>query len=123
MERMAFKSMDRIAEARIQQAISRGELDKLPGSGKPLKEDDLAGLTREERFEAILARCVGGVPEEVTLLREISEIRAALSAPKGEAEARRLEAALRDKSIRLSVLFEASGKMLMAREVLKLAGG
>lgn len=123
MEPMAFKSMNRIVEARIQEAISRGDFDKLPGRGKPLKEDDLAGLTHDERIEAILARCVGGVPEEVTLLREISELREALAAPQSAPEARRLAAALRDKSIRLSVLFEASGKMVMAREVLKLAGG
>jgi hypothetical protein len=123
MDRMAFKSMDRIVEARIQEAISRGDFDKLPGRGKPLKEDDLAGLTRDERIEAILARCVGGVPEEVSLLREISELRAAIAAPQSEAHARRLAAELRDKSLRLSILFESSGKMLMAREALKLADG
>lgn len=113
------KGFDRLVEARIQDAVSRGVLDDLPGAGKPMNLDDLAGLSQEERVEALLLRSGGGVPEEVTLLREIAELRAALA---GElaAEARaRMEKELRDKSLRLSLMFEHSGRFVLANEALR----
>ncbi|WP_437969355.1 DUF1992 domain-containing protein [Sorangium sp. So ce260] len=110
---MAIKGLGQLAESRIQEAIARGDLDRLPGQGKPLKEDDLGGLSRDERTEVLLARCVGSVPEEVQLLREIAELREALArAPAGPAR-QRLTQALRDRALRLSIRFEASGKHVL----------
>ncbi|WP_437816217.1 DUF1992 domain-containing protein [Sorangium sp. So ce1078] len=110
---MAFKGLEQLVESRIQDAIARGDFDRLPGQGKPLKEDDLGGLSRDERAEVLLARCVGSVPEEVQLLREIAELREALArAPAGPAR-QRLAQALRDRALRLNILFEASGKHVL----------
>ncbi|WP_437624838.1 DUF1992 domain-containing protein [Sorangium sp. So ce1151] len=112
---MAIEGLERLVESRIQAAIARGDLDRLPGRGKPLKEDELAGLTRDERTEVLLARSAGSAPEEVLLLREIADLRGALArAPEGTAR-QRLAQTLRDRALRLSVLFEASGKHVLVR--------
>ncbi|MCC6555248.1 MAG: DUF1992 domain-containing protein [Polyangiaceae bacterium] len=109
-----WKGSHHLVEARIQGAMRSGALDDLPGSGKPLKDDDLAGLTAEERFEALITRSVGGPPEEVRLLREIGELREAKERA-GGGEAQRIEEELQKKTMRLCMLFEASGKYVLAR--------
>lgn len=110
---MAFKGLEHLVESRIQASIARGDLDRLPGRGQPLKDDDLSGLNREERLSVLLARCVGSAPEEVQLLRQIAELREAVArAPEGAAR-RKLAKALRDATLRLSVLFEVSGKHVL----------
>lgn len=116
-----MKALDRLVEARIREAQQRGALDNLEGAGRPLDLDDLSGLSRDERVEALLMRSQGGTPEEVTLLRRIAELREALG--KGPPEELRagLETELREQSLRLSVLFEKSGRFLMASEVLRLS--
>ncbi|KYF97986.1 hypothetical protein BE20_55055 [Sorangium cellulosum] len=127
---MAFRGLDQLVESRIQGAIARGELDRLPGQGKPLKEDDLSGLSRDERMEVLLARCAGSAPEEVQLLREIADLREAIArAPAGPAR-QKLAQTLKDRTLRLTLLFEASGKHVLvglldgaARAGAKLAAG
>ncbi len=39
--------LDQIAEARIREAIDRGELRDLPGEGKPLRLDDDSAIPEE----------------------------------------------------------------------------
>ncbi|AUX38965.1 uncharacterized protein SOCE26_003460 [Sorangium cellulosum] len=110
-----FKGLEQLVESRIQAATARGDLDRLPGRGKPLQDDGLSGLSRDERLEVLLARCAGSPPEEVLLLREVAELREAVArTPEGPAR-RKLAQALRDTSLRLSVLFEASGKHALLR--------
>lgn len=112
-------SLDRLVEARIAEAASRGVLDNLPGAGKPLDLDDLAGLSHDERVEALLLRSLGGPPEEVELMKEIAALREQLSKGPPEAERARIERRLRDQSLRLSVLFERSGRFLLANQALR----
>lgn len=114
-----FKGIDRLVEMQIQSAEKRGALENLPGEGKPHDVDDLAGLSHDERIEALLARSTGAVPEEVILLREIADLREALERSADAAEQEQLRAALREKSVRLSILFERSGKYILANEALK----
>lgn len=114
-----MRDLDRLIEARIQEAQRRGALDNLRGEGKPLDLDDLAGLSHEERVEALLMRSQGGTPEEVTLLREIADLRAALAKDPPASQRATLEKQLRDKSLRLSVLFEKSGRFILANEALR----
>ena len=108
--------LHRIAEMRIQQALQRGELDDLP-RGKQVDLNDLAGLSQEERVEALLARSVGAVPEEVTLLRELAELKERLAQTSDEDERGSLRRLIDDKSLRLSIMLERSGRFLTAREV------
>jgi hypothetical protein len=52
-----------VAERRIEEAIARGELDDLPGTGRPL-----------ERLAYRILKNAGYVPPEVDALREISQL-------------------------------------------------
>lgn len=113
-----MKGLNQFVEARIQGAIARGELDGLPGQGKPLKVDDLAGFSKEERIEALLRRAVGGPPEEVTLLREIAELREQFQAAQSDVEKEQLRKAIQEKSTRLSILFEATGRSILVNRAL-----
>ncbi|MFT3768257.1 MAG: DUF1992 domain-containing protein [Minicystis sp.] len=114
-----MKGFDYLVEARIQEAVQRGVLDDLPGAGKPANLDDLAGLSREERIEALLLRSAGGAPEEVDLLREIAALREALAKGPPPDKELSLKKQLADKSLRLSVLFEGSGRFVLANEALR----
>lgn len=114
-----MKGFDRLVEARIQEAASRGALDNLPGAGKPLAIDDLAGLSQEERVEALLLRSAGGAPEEVQLLREIAALREAIAQDPPQKERAGLQKELREKSLRLRILFERSGRFVLANEAFR----
>lgn len=114
-----MKGFDRLVEARIQQAASSGALDHLPGSGKPMNLDDLAGLSHDERVEALLLRAAGGLPEEVELLRDLAALREALAKSEGAAERARITALIEQKALRLSVLFESSGRYVLANQALR----
>jgi hypothetical protein len=65
--------LDQIAEARIQEAVERGEFDKLPGAGQPLRLDDDGHVPQELRAAYRLLKNAGFVPPEVELRREISK--------------------------------------------------
>lgn len=114
---MSLKGFRDVVEQRIQEAMRRGELDGLPGEGKPLKVDDLPGVSSEERMEAIL-RGGGNMPEEVELLRELAALRERYDRTTDDEERQKLRSTMRDKATRLSILFEAGGRPLMAQQVL-----
>lgn len=64
--------LDQLAEQRIAEAIERGEMDNLPGSGKPLVLDDDSHVPQELRAAYRLLKNAGFVPPEVELRREIA---------------------------------------------------
>jgi hypothetical protein len=61
----------RIAEARIREAMERGEFDDLPGAGRPLELEDLSRVPADMRLAYKVLRNAGVVPPEVELRREI----------------------------------------------------
>jgi len=65
---------DAIAEKKIAEAIARGELDDLPGSGKPLELDDDANVPEDLRVAYRILKNAGFVPPEVDSLREIGQL-------------------------------------------------
>lgn len=64
-----------IAERRIQEAMARGEFDNLPGKGRPLPPDELAGVPEELRMAYKVLKNAGCLPPEVELAREIATLR------------------------------------------------
>lgn len=99
-------------EARIRAAEREGKLSNLPGEGKPLPRDVADDLPAEERFQVLLARSVGHVPEEIALMKEIELLREQID--KGEGDLKALRARLTDRSLRLSMMHEANGRFLSA---------
>ncbi len=67
-------ALSRLAEERIREAIDRGELDDLPGAGRPLALDDNQMVAPELRAAHRVMRNAGFVPEEVRLRRELREL-------------------------------------------------
>jgi hypothetical protein len=65
--------LDHIAEARIQEAIDRGELRGLPGEGKPLRLEDDSAIPEELRAAYRLLKNAGFLPPELQLRRDVRE--------------------------------------------------
>ena len=57
--------LDLIAERRIAEAAANGELDNLPGAGKPLELDDDALVPEDLRMAHRILKNAGYAPEEV----------------------------------------------------------
>jgi hypothetical protein len=66
--------LDFLAERRIAEAVSRGELDDLPGAGRPLALDDAALVSEELRIAYRILKNAGFVPPEVETLNEIAQL-------------------------------------------------
>jgi hypothetical protein len=63
-----------IAERRIAEAVSRGELENLPGEGRPLELDDDALVPEDLRLAYRILKNAGFVPPEVQTLNEIAQL-------------------------------------------------
>jgi len=63
-----------IAEDKIKAAIKQGELDNLPGKGKPLQLDDLSSIPEELRMGYRLLKNAGFFDEEAKLGRDIMHL-------------------------------------------------
>jgi len=57
--------IDAIAEKKIQQAVERGELSNLPGTGKPVPDDDLSMVPEHLRAGYRLLKNAGFLPPEL----------------------------------------------------------
>jgi len=71
--------IDQIAEQHILHAIERGELDDLPGKGRPLDLDDDRLIPEHLRAGYRLLKNAGYLPPEVATLREIRDTEALLA--------------------------------------------
>ena len=65
---------DLIAEQKIAEAIARGELDNLPGAGRPLDLDDDALIPEELRLAYRILKNAGYLPPELETLNEIAQL-------------------------------------------------
>ena len=68
-----------IAERRIQEAILNGELDNLPGKGKPLCLDDERGIPEDLRMAYKILKNADCLPPELELKKEIVRLKDLLS--------------------------------------------
>jgi hypothetical protein len=82
--------LDKIAEARIREAVERGEFDQLPGAGEPLDLDDDSLVPEELRTAYRLLKNSGYLPPELQLRREIHDVHELLAAAQSPAETGRL---------------------------------
>lgn len=62
--------LDQIVEERIQAALARGDLDHLPGTGRPLQLDDDRMVPEHLRMGMRVLKNAGMVPPEIESLRE-----------------------------------------------------
>ncbi len=83
--------LDQIAEHRIQEAVDRGDLQGLPGEGRPLAEEDDALVPETLRVGYRLLKNAGYVPEEVQWRREIADAESLLRIARTEEERHNLQ--------------------------------
>ena len=65
---------DWLAEKKIAEARARGELDNLPGAGRPLALDDDTLVPEDLRLAYRILKNAGFVPPEVEARREIADL-------------------------------------------------
>lgn len=95
----------RIAEQKIQEAIEQGELDNLPGKGKPLIFDD-AHIPQELRASYKILRNNGVLPVEMELKREIATLESLLQVCLGDDQKETLRKQLSNKQVQLGILMD-----------------
>jgi hypothetical protein len=69
-----LKAFDIIARRRIEEAIERGELENLPGEGRPLDFSDEEHVPRDQRMAYRILKNSGFIPEGVSLRRRLAEL-------------------------------------------------
>lgn len=82
-------ALESIAEQRILEAMARGELEGLPGSGRRLDLEDDSLVPVALRLAYRVLKNAGFLPEEVALRREVAGIRAMLGTIQDHQERRR----------------------------------
>lgn len=95
-----------IAEAKIREAIKNGEFDNLPGSGKPLKLDDLSRVPQHMRAAFILMKNSGFLPEEVRVKKTIYSLRQLLKESVDDDERAELKRELLKEQLVYDILVE-----------------
>ena len=80
--------LDLIAERKIAEALARGELDNLPGQGRPLELDDDALIPEELRAAYRILKNAGFVPPKVQALNDIASLERFVNQQEEDAAAR-----------------------------------
>lgn len=68
--------LDFLVEQKLAEAVSRGELDDLPGQGKPLDLDDDPLVPEDLRLAYRILKNAGFVPQEVKAANKLALIKA-----------------------------------------------
>ncbi len=93
-----------IAERKIQEAIRNGELDNLPGKGKPLQLDDESGIPEDLRLAYKILKNADCLPPEVELKKEIVRLRDLLEGMEDVDEKYRLMKKLNFQIMKLNLM-------------------
>ena len=96
----------KLAEARIREAIERGELNDLPGKGRPLALEDLSGVPEDLRAGYLLLKNAGVLPDEMAARKEMVTVEALIDACSDPEERTRLRKDLNWKLVRYQMLME-----------------
>lgn len=101
---------DKIVEAKIKEAMRKGEFDNLPAKGKPINLDEWAKLPEDIRMGYTLLKNAGYVPEEMLLLKEIEALRARLADSNSEDEKTIMRKKLRETEFKYNSIMEQTNR-------------
>ncbi|HEX6321089.1 MAG TPA: DnaJ family domain-containing protein [Burkholderiales bacterium] len=89
--------LDFLAEKKLAEAVSRGELDDLPGQGQPLDLDEDPLVPEDLRLAYRILKNAGYVPPEVGQISEIGQLERLVSHGSGDEKAARKLALLKTR--------------------------
>ena len=103
-------SFDRIVEAKIKEAIERGEFDNLPGKGKPVDLTEYFETPEDVRLANSVLKNAGMTSREVELLNEIAGLKQILAGILDEKKKQEIERQIRQKQLEFSLKMERQKK-------------
>lgn len=98
--------LTQLAEKRIEEARDRGELDNLPGRGRPLPMDDEPLVPEHQRMAYRILKNSGYLPPELEMHKEAVEIALQLARCDGNVE----KVQLLDRLARINLCLAESGR-------------
>src|SRR5215218_8054740 len=99
-------SIESAIEQQIKEAMARGEFDNLAGSGKPLDLEAYFNTPENLRMAYSMLKSNDFVPEEVEIMKEISNLKEKLKLLVDESEAAALRERINERSLALSLLLD-----------------
>ena len=99
-------NLDRLVEALIKEAQARGEFDNLPGKGKPIDLTAYFETPEEVRLAQSVLKNAEMASPEVTLLKEIAELRQILGAVSDETKKAETLKQIQQKQIEFNLMIE-----------------
>ena len=112
----------RIAEAKIQDAIERGDFDALPVRGRPLQLEDMSHIPPHLRMGYKVLRNAGVAPPEVELRREVYRLDREIAAAQDPDTLAELRRRRRDSDLSLAIMMERRAGAAGPRAVRALRG-
>ena len=104
---------DKLSEAQIRKAQAEGQLDDLPGAGKPLPDrPEEIGMDIGTAVGHRIMAEAGALPEEITLRKTIVEAKRAYAEAASEDAQREAMKRLADLELKLAIATEARKKFL-----------
>lgn len=94
----------------IQEAMARGEFDNLKGAGKPLNLDEYFSLPDDVRAGFTLLKNSGVVPQEVSLLKDIAQLKEKIQRQTDEEKKEKLRKELIERQLAFDLLMERNRK-------------
>jgi len=94
----------RLAEQRIKEACERGELDGLPGRGRPLKLEDDSRIPEDLRLAYKVLKNAGYLPPEIDAHKELRQVEDLLASAPDEKERYRVLKRLNFLTMKLGAL-------------------
>lgn len=108
-------SFDKIVEALIKEAQERGEFDNLPGKGKPIDLTEYFEAPEEIRVAQSVLKNAGMTSPEVTLLKEIAELRRLLGALMDDKKKAEIQKRIQEKQIEFNLMMERQKRQRKAK--------
>jgi len=99
-------AFDRIAEAKIREAIESGAFDNLDGKGRKIDLRVYFATPEDRRVGYALLKSNGFAPEEVDLLKTVGDLRQRYAGATDAAERTRLGRELESATLKLNIALE-----------------
>ena len=99
-------SFNKFIEDQIQKGMSEGLFDNLKGAGKPLNLDEYFSTPEDLRLGYSVLKSGNILPPEIEMLREISDLKEQLAGCKDEAERKKLNKLIQEKTLGFNMTME-----------------